>query len=90
MPTTEASRYPQRLCCHFTRKIGVDHGEHRGEAHFPWGLCVQRADSKALPFDCRAKDGASLAHVQFAIDSHVELFSRKSPVAVAWQPVQND
>ncbi len=88
VPTPEASRYLQRLCYHFTRKIRVDYDEHRGEAHFPWGLCVLRADSEALHFDCSADDDASLARVQFAIDSHVELFSRKSPVAVSWQPVQ--
>jgi len=88
VPTPEASRYLQRLCYHFTRKIRVDYDEHRGEAHFPWGLCVLRADDAALHFDCSADDDASLARVQFAIDSHVELFSRKSPVAVSWQPVQ--
>ena len=89
VPTTEASRYLQRLCYHFARKIRVDYGEHWGEAHFPSGLCVLRADSAALHFDCSADDDACLARVQFAIDSHVELFSRKSPVAVCWQSVES-
>ncbi|KRD46650.1 hypothetical protein ASE52_18650 [Acidovorax sp. Root275] len=88
LPTTEASRYLQRLCYHFTRKIRVTYDAHHGEAHFPWGLCVLRADTEALRFDCSAEDDASLARVQFAIDSHVELFSRKSPMAVCWQPAQ--
>ena len=88
VPTPEASRYLQRLCYHFTRKINVTYDEHRGEAHFPWGLCVLRADESALHFDCCADDDASLARVQFAIDSHIELFSRKSPMAVEWRPVQ--
>ena len=89
VPTTEASRYLQRLCYHFARKIRVDYDEQRGEAHFPWGLCVLRADSATLHFDCSADDDACLARVQFAIDSHVELFSRKSPVAVCWQSVES-
>lgn len=88
VPTSEASRYLQRLCYHFTRKIHVTYDEHHGDAQFPWGRCVLRADEAALHFDCSAEDDASLARVQFAIDSHVELFSRKSPVAVCWQPVQ--
>jgi hypothetical protein len=88
VPTTEASRYLQRLCYHFTRKISVTYDEHQGEAHFPWGLCLLRAEDDALHFDCSAEDDDNLARVQFAIDSHVELFSRKSPVAVAWLPVQ--
>lgn len=85
VPTPEASRYLQRLCYHFTRKIRVDYDESRGEAHFPWGQCVLHADTTALHFDCSADNDASLARVQFAIDSHIELFSRKSPVAVCWQ-----
>ena len=89
VPTTEASRYLQRLCYHVTRKIRVHYDEQRGEAHFPWVLCVLRADSAALHFDCSADDDACLARVQFAIDSHVELFSRKSPVAVCWQSVES-
>ena len=88
VPTPEASRYLQRLCYHFTRKITVTYDEHQGQAHFPWGLCVLRADGQALHFDCSAEDGASLERVQFAIDSHIELFSRKSPMAVEWKPVE--
>jgi hypothetical protein len=90
VPTPEASRYLQRLCYHFTRKIPVTYDEHRGEAQFPRGLCILRADEAALHFDCSAEDDASLASVQLAIDSHVELFTRKRPVAVCWQPVQAD
>ena len=90
VPTTEASRYLQRLCYHFARKIRVDYGEHRGEAHFPSGLCVLRADDAALHFDCNAEDEDGLARMQQTIDSHMELFSRKSPMAVAWQPVHSE
>ena len=88
VPTPEASRYLQRLCYHFTRKITVYYDPPRGEAHFPWGLCVLQADDAALHFDCTAADAELLARVQFAIDAHVELFSRKSPVPVLWEPVQ--
>ena len=56
VPTPEASRYLQRLCYHFTRKITVHYDPHRGEAHFPWGLCVLQADDAALHFDCTAAD----------------------------------
>jgi hypothetical protein len=86
-PTPEASRILQRLCHHFTRKIRVDYDEHRGEAHFPWGVCTLVADGEALHFDCRADDEALLERVQFAIDSHIELFSRKAPMQVTWTPV---
>lgn len=88
VPTSEASRYLQRLCYHFQRKITVKYDEHQGHAEFPWGHCVLRADAAALHFDCSAQDQELLARVQFAIDSHVELFSRKAPVAVQWSQVE--
>ena len=34
------------------------------------------------------RDALARDFVQFAIDAHVELFSRKSPVPVLWEPVQ--
>lgn len=86
--TPDASRYLQRLCYHFARKIQVTYDDHHGLAHFPWGDCVLRADAAALHFECAAPDAENLGRVQFAIDSHVELFSRKSPVAVAWSAVE--
>lgn len=84
----EPSRHLQRLCFHFSRKIEVRYDEHQGEAAFPWGHCAMRADGETLHFDCSAADAASLERVQYAIDSHVELFSRKSPVQVAWEVIE--
>jgi hypothetical protein len=89
VPTLEASRYLQRLCYHFSRKIEVRYDEHQGEAHFPWGLCLLHADGAALHFECRAENAEALARVQAAIDAHVELFTRKSPVVAAWQAVED-
>ncbi|MDA8449893.1 DUF2218 domain-containing protein [Acidovorax sp. NCPPB 3859] len=89
MATPEASRFLTRLCYHFRRKIPVEYDETRGNARFPWGECVMRADAEHLSFDCSAGDAGALARVQHAIDSHVQLFSRKSPLQVAWDaPVQ--
>lgn len=82
--TPEASRWLQRLCFHFSRKIAVQYDERQGRAEFPWGLCEMRAEGDALHFDCTAEDPEALARVRAAIDSHVELFSRKSPLAVRW------
>ena len=86
--TAEASRILQRLCYHFSRKITVQYDAHQGEAEFPWGRCTMRADDTHLHVDCRAEDAEALARVQLAIDSHIELFSRKSPLSMEWQAVQ--
>jgi hypothetical protein len=71
--TPEASRWLQRLCHHFSRKIAVRYDEREGHAEFPWGT-----------FACAAENPEALARVRFAIDEHIKLFSRKSPLAVRW------
>ncbi|MBI3102887.1 MAG: DUF2218 domain-containing protein [Burkholderiales bacterium] len=81
----DASRHLQRLCYHFSRKITVHYDSQQGQARFPWGLCILQAQNNVLRFDCSADSSELLARVRFAIDSHVELFSRKNPVHVQWQ-----
>ena len=82
--TPEASRWLQRLCHHFSRKIAVRYDEHQGHATFPWGVCEMRADDTALHFNCTADSGEALARGRPTIDEHSKLFSRKSPLAVRW------
>lgn len=83
--TPEASRWLQRLCFHFSRKISVHYDEHAGLAEFPWGRCELRAQGGTLHFACVADTDEALARVRHAIDEHVKLFSRKAPLAVHWQ-----
>lgn len=83
--TPEASRWLQRLCFHFSRKITVQYDEHQGRAEFPWGLCELRADGDALHFACSAENAEQLERVQHAIDAHVALFSRKNPLTTQWR-----
>ena len=82
--TPEASRYLQRLCYHFSRKISVQYDSHQGEAQFPWGHCSLQAEGDMLSFVCSADNAEALARVRHAIDAHVALFSRKNPMVVAW------
>lgn len=88
MPTAEASRFLQRLCFHFSRKITVAYDAQQGHAEFPWGQCRLTAQEEALVFDCSAADAEQLERVRFAIDAHVRLFSRRTPLCVAWQDIQ--
>lgn len=96
VPTPEASRWLQRLCFHFSRKIAVRYDEREGHAEFPWGTCRMRVEEQAgetaLHFACAAQTDEALARVRSAIDSHVELFSRKNPLTVRWHscPLQPD
>ena len=82
--TPEASRYLQRLCYHFSRKITVEYDSHQGQAAFAWGDCAMRADDSRLYFACQSETAEGLARVRYAIDEHVKLFSRKNPMRVQW------
>lgn len=87
VPTPEASRWLQRLCFHFSKKIAVEYDEHQGFAALPSGSCRLRADAQALHFDCEADTPELLARSRFTIDEHIKLFSRKAPLAVAWETI---
>lgn len=82
--TSEASRWLQRLCYHFSRKIAVQYDTHQGRAEFPWGVCEMRADDTTLHFTCTAENSEALARGRLTIDEHVKLFARKSPMPVQW------
>ena len=86
VPTLDASRWLQRLCFHFSKKIAVVNDEHQGRAALPSGPCRLWADSEALHFECEADGEEALARSRVIIDEHIKLFSRKAPLAVAWAP----
>lgn len=88
--TPEASRWLQRLCYHFSRKIPVRYDEYQGHAEFPWGVCEMRADGPALHVSCTAETDEALARVRYTIDEHVKLFSRKHPLAVNWNKSETE
>lgn len=90
MPTSEPSRHLTRLCNHFRKKTEVEYNEQRGLARFPWGDCHMAAQEDAVDFECSAISAEQLERVQHVIDEHVALFSRKSPIAVQWQPPRID
>lgn len=82
--TPEASRFLQRLCFHFSRKISVSYDEHQGQAHFPTGFCQMKASPDTLYFSCSAASEDALQRVLRTLDHHVQLFSRKSQLIVEW------
>lgn len=89
VPTVESSRYMVRLCYHFRKKIEVEYDDTHGFAKFPWGVCRLTALVDAIQFECEADDAGKMAQIQYVIDSHVELFSRKAPMSVVWEAMQN-
>jgi uncharacterized protein len=85
LPTNEPSRYLVGLCSHFRRKITVEYTDLQGLAHFPWGDCVLKAQEGALEFECHAMSDENLKQLQFVLNEHIALFSRRAPMTVHWQ-----
>jgi hypothetical protein len=85
MNSTEPSRYMTRLCYHFSKKIEVQYDDTQGRARFPWGCCTLFATENGIRFACEAEDAEKMAQVRHVIDSHVALFSRKTPLCVHWE-----
>lgn len=83
--SAEPSRYMTRLCYHFSKKIEVQYDEAQGLAHFPWGRCILTALEEGIRFACEAEDEEKMTQVRNVIDSHVVLFSRKTPLKVVWE-----
>jgi uncharacterized protein len=84
MNSAEPSRYMTRLCYHFSKKIEVQYDEVQGLAHFPWGRCTLTALEEGIRFACEAEDADKMTQVRNVIDSHVVLFSRRTPLQVVW------
>lgn len=84
MNSAEPSRYMTRLCYHFSKKIEVQYDEVQGVALFPWGRCTLTAMEDGIRFACEAEDANKMTQVCNVIDSHVVLFSRRTPLQVVW------
>ena len=80
----EASRYMQRLCFHFSKKVSASATEDTGLVDFPWGSCRMRSDGTGIHFLCQAEDQVALQRVVHVIDEHVKLFARRETLLVQW------
>ncbi len=81
---TEGSRYLQRLCFHFSKKVSVQYAATEGQVAFPWGMCRMHSDESGIRFTCEGDSPEALERVQNVIDEHVRLFARKAPLAIRW------
>jgi hypothetical protein len=85
LATPLAQRYLVALCSHFTRKIRVEYTPDHGVAFFPQGECELSLAGDVLVLDCRADSGDALASIERALSLHMQRFTRRDPVTLAWQ-----
>jgi hypothetical protein len=66
-------------------QVHVEWSETEGTVTFPGGQCVLRASGDALLLRAEAADAGTLEFIENLIASHIDRFSRREPLTVAWQ-----
>ncbi len=84
-----AAKYLVTLCRHFARKVPATWSDTEGSVEFPVGSTTMRFDegSSSLVIVCQSEDSEKLQMQKSIIASHVEMFSRREPIELTWQPV---
>lgn len=63
----------------------VEWTEEAGDVDFGWARCTLRATPTALVLHAEAEDGAGLTRATDVITAHLARYSRREPLAVAWE-----
>jgi hypothetical protein len=66
-------------------QVHVEWSESEGTVSFPRGQCTMQATSDALVLRAEAADEETLQFIQDLITSHLDRFSRREHLTVAWQ-----
>jgi hypothetical protein len=96
VPTSQASRYLQQLCKHWSHNLTVDFDEARGTVTFPrnargadWpgdATLEMRAGETALECRLDASAPGQLEALKGAVARHLDRFAfREAPLAFDWQ-----
>ena len=94
--TSNASRYLQQLCKHWSHKLAVEFTasdgrivmpkEGRGESFANDAIVSLKADEAALQVNVDASDARQLELVKDAVATHLDRFAfREGPLAFAWR-----
>ena len=79
-----ASSYLQQLCKHFGHRIEVEFDAGHGRISFDFGRCELVAENDALTMSASADDQESLQRVEDVVGSHLERFTFREKLEIAW------
>jgi uncharacterized protein len=84
--TTNASRYLQQVCKHWSHKFAVEFTPERGRVPFSDDrACLFHAEPQALVMHLEAPDEASLTRLQGVVVDHVQRFAFREDLGeIAW------
>lgn len=99
VPTTNASKYLQQVCKHWTHNLAVEFDATNGTIVFPkdgrggpWagdGLVTLMAHADALECTIEASEPAQRDGLKGALSRHIDRFAfREAPLTYAWLDVE--
>ncbi len=87
VPTSNASKYMQQLCKHWSHKLEVDLSERRGVVKFPAAIAAFEAGADVLTVTIEGEEG-EVERMKGVVASHLDRFAfREAPLRFHWSGV---
>jgi uncharacterized protein len=84
--TSQASKYLQQVCKHFSHKLEVRFDERKGEMLLPTGPASLRADETGLTIEISSEDAEGIARARGIVDKHLQRFAfREGFEGMRWE-----
>jgi len=86
VPTTNASRYLQQLCKHWSHKFETDFSPEQGVIAFPMGPIRMAAQPDALLVTLEPNADADVETFKQVVADHLDRFAfKEAPLSFDWQ-----
>ena len=83
--TTNANKYLQQLCKHWSHRLAVDLQDNQAIIRFPDAVATMVASGSALTISVEAKDDEMLDRIKSVVATHLDRFAfREAPLRFAW------
>lgn len=83
--TTQASRYLQQLCKHWSHRFATEFDTTRGAVTLPSATLGLMADASRLTLDLEGP-AAELPRLTEVVADHLRRFAFREELAIAWSP----
>ena len=84
--TTNASRYLQQLCKHWSHKFSVEFDAVNGSVALPSATLTLAADESRLALTLEAAEPAELPRLGEVVADHLRRFAFREDLAIDWRP----
>lgn len=86
VPTTNASRYLQQLCKHWSHKFETDFSPEQGVIAFPMGPIRMAAQPDALVVTLEPNADVDVERFKQVVAEHIDRFAfKEAPLPFDWQ-----